>query len=231
MLKHNQKQEIRIQIALIVIFLIFLIPLTNNETLIHLIFPNLNTQSTLMTIAFFVLLVSAVYAFLGLQKNLKQRHSSWRYLVFLIILIWFTSNIRVEIGEKLMTLRPGIRAIEFQIERSKLSYQKDTLGVVNVEGFLTFRNFSDDTIKFRGILYADNFVFFGEDRLPDLTIPNDNPDQYIIVPPKASSVYPLKIKSALEQNSGIYPNYHGTIDRIKNLMISNRQEQRTFKDQ
>jgi len=230
MLRLNQKQEIRIQIAVITLFLILLIPLTNHETLIHIFFPNLNTRTILITGGFFVLLVFAAYAFLGLQKNLKETKSSWRYLVFLIIVIWFTSSLRVEIGEKLMALRPSIDAIEFRTDHSKLSYQKDSLGIVDVEGLLTFRNFSDDTIKFKGILYASNFVLFGKDQLADLIIPNESPDQYIILPPKASFVYPVKVESALEQNSGIHPNYQGTVSRIKRLTIYNSHEQRSFKD-
>lgn len=229
MIKLNRKQEIYIQITAIVIFLVLLIPLANKESIISLVFSNSDIRSYLVGMITFVSFVFAVYSFIRLRINLKQLNSKWRYLLYLVILVWFMSNIRTVIGEQVMSFRNGLNAIVFLVDKSEIKYQKDTLGMVYADGHISFRNFSSDTVVFKGILHGDNFLLQNADSIADIHLPdNELSDKQIEIPPKSTYTYQVKFSTELEVNTLIDSKYNGSINRIRRFTIYSDNEKKIF---
>jgi len=229
MIKLNRKHEILLQILFIAFFLILIIPLGNNETFINLIFPNANNRSYSVGWLNFVVFVFAVYSFVKLRKNLKQLNSKWRYLLYLVIFIWLITNIRNEIGEQLMSFRKGVSAVEFQIDNSEIQFQKDTLGMVYVNGHIAFRNFSSDTVAFKGVIHGEDFPLMYNDSIADIHFPNHKLlNEKIKIPPKSSYIYQIKFSTKLKINTLIYSTYNGTIKRIRKLTIYYGNKKKIF---
>lgn len=229
MIKLNRKQEIYIEITIIILFLILLIPLANNETVINLIYPNSNIRYNSITGIFFVLFVFAVYSFVRLTKNLKQLNSKWRYLLYLFVLIWLMSNVRTVVGEQIMNFRNGLQAIELQVDNSEIKYQKDSLGMVHAKGHIYFRNFSSDTVAFKGILHGDNFRLHDDDSIADIHFPDIKlSDKQIKIPPKSTYVYHVRFSTGLEATSFFLSNYNGVINKIRRFTIYFDDEKKIF---
>lgn len=229
MIKLNRKHEIYIQITTIVIFLVLLIPLANQENVISLIFTNSNTRSYAVAWIVFVSFVFAVYSFIGLRKKLKQLNSKWRYLLYLVVLVWFMSDIRPVIGEQIMNCRKGLNAIELLGDNSELKYQKDTLGMVYADGYISFRNYSSDTVVFKGILHAENFVLDFADSIADIHLPgNVQLDKQIEIPPKSTYAYQFRFSKKLEENTFIDSKYNRVINRIRKFTIYSDNEKKIF---
>lgn len=229
MIKLNKIQEILLQMMFIVFFLVLLIPLANNETVINLIFPNINIHSYPIGYLYFVIFVFAVYSFMRLRKNLKELNSKWRYLMYLVIFIWLTSDVRAAVGERIMNYRNGLQAIELLVNKSEIKYQKDTLGRVYIDGHISFRNYSSHTVGFNGILHGENFLLQYNDSIADIHLPNNElPGKPIEIPPKSNYVYQVKLSTGLEVNTLMYSKYNGAINRIKKFTIYAGKEKRMF---
>ena len=229
MIKLNKKNEILLQILFIVFFLILIIPLGHNETFINLVFPNADSKSFPVGWIHFVVLVFAIYCFVKLRKNLIQLRSKWRYVLYLVIFIWLMTNTRTVIGDQLMSYRKGLNAIEFQFKNSEINYHKDTLGIVHLEGHLKFRNFSSDTVVFKGIIRGKDFHLMYNDSIADIYFPNNElSTEQIRIPPMSSFIYQLKQSKNLEINTLTYSNYNGTINIIDRLTIYSGNQKRIF---
>ncbi len=128
-----------------------------------------------------------------------------------------------------MTFRHGLQAIELQFDKSEINYRKDTLGIVQAEGHITFRNYSSDTIAFKGILHGNNFLLDFADSIGDIVIPNNRfSDKQIKIPPKSIYSYPVKFNTELEINTFKYSNYNGTINKIRKFTIYSDNERTIF---
>lgn len=229
MIRLSKKQEIYIQIGIISLFLIFLIPLPNNETIINLLFSKSITTSNSYYRINFVLFVFTVFAFLRLRKNLKQMNSKWRYLLYFIVIIWIAGGIRTTIGEQIMSFRNGLSAIEFQFDNSEIKYRKDTLGMVHAEGHVFFRNFSSDTVVFRGVLHGENFGLLYNDSIADILVPVVGLlDKQMKIPPNSTKTYPIRFSKELEVNNLLHSAYNGTINKISRFTIYSDNDKRVF---
>lgn len=232
MIRLNQKQEIYIQIGIIFLFLILLIPLPNNETVTNLLFSKSTTRSYLYKGIFFVLFVFTVYSFIRLRKNLKQMNSKWRYLLYFIVIVWIAGDLKATIGEQIMSLRNGFSAVEFQFDNSEIRYRKDSLGMVHGEGHLFFRNFSLDTVVFKGVLHGENFgLLLYNDSIADIVVPTvGSLNKEIVLPPKATKGYPIRFSKELEANTSNNSTYNGTINIIRRFTIYSDIDKRVFID-
>lgn len=229
MIRLSKKQEIYIQIAIILLFLILLIPLPNNETVINLLFSKSTTSSNSYRVIFFVIFVFAVYSFIRLRRNLKQKESKWRYLLYFIVIIWIAGDLKVTIGEPIMSFRNGLNAIEFQFDNSEIQYRKDSLGVVHGEGLISFRNFSSDTVMFKGVLHGENFSPHYDDSISDILVPDVGPlNKEIVIPPKTIKGYPIRFSKELEVNSLIHSTYNGSIKKISRFTIYSDSDKKVF---
>jgi len=234
------KQKISIQISAIIICMILLIPTVYGETVLNFILPTINFRTKSGSGVFFVsnlysviLLLVAVVSFLRLRDNLKKMNSNWRYLLYFIVIMWLTTNIRTIIGEKIMTFRKGLEAVELKFDKSEIRYEKDSLGIIHAEGKITFRNYSSDTVAFKGILYNENFGLMNEDKITDISFPivtSSEKEQFIKIPPKTTYSYPVKFDSKLKVCNSTKSKYSGTINRITRFTIYSDNDKKTFED-
>ena len=230
------KQRISVQIGLFTICLFLLIPTANNETILNFIIPTLRIGSKTGSGVFFVnfnlaLIIIAVVSFFRLRDNLKQINSKWRYLLYLLVFVWLTSNIQKGIGEKVMTFRKGFDVVELQFDKSEIKYNKDSLGIIHAEGKITFRNYGSDTVAFKGILYNENFGLMNEDKITDISFPiviSSEKEQFIKIPPKTTYSYPVKFDSKLKVCNSTESKYNGTINRITRFTIYSDNDKKTF---
>ncbi|MDD2475460.1 MAG: hypothetical protein PHI32_06075 [Dysgonamonadaceae bacterium] len=232
MIKLSKKQEIYIQIGIISLFLILLIPLGNNETVINLLFPKSTIRPNSITGIFFVIFVFAVYSFLRLRKNLKQMDSKWRYLLYFIVIVWIAGDLKATIGEQIMSFRNGLSAIEFQFDNSEIQYRKDSLGVLHGEGHLFFRNFSSDTVVFKGVLHSENFgLLLYNDSITDILVPVVGSfDKEMKIPPKTIRGYPIRFSKELASNALNHSTYNGRINKIRRFTIYSDKDKWVFID-
>lgn len=230
------KQRISIQIGLLTICLFLLIPTANNETILNFIIPTLRIGAKTSSAVFIVnfnlaLIIIAVVSFFRLRDNLKQINSKWRYLLYMVVFIWMSTDLKTEIGEKLMTFRKGFEVVELQFDKSEIKYNKDSLGIIHAEGNITFRNYSSDTVVFKGVLYNENFGLMDKDKIPDIILPTENStefEQYIKIPPKSIFSYPVKFDSKLNVCNSTESKYNGIINRIKKFTIYSDNDKKTF---
>ncbi|HKM44200.1 MAG TPA: hypothetical protein VJY12_01930 [Dysgonamonadaceae bacterium] len=156
-------------------------------------------------------------------------NSKWRYLLYFIVVIWIAGGIRTTIGEQIMSFRNGLSAIEFQFDNSEIKYRKDTLGMVHAEGHVFFRNFSSDTVVFRGVLHGENFGLLYNDSIADILVPVVNPlDKQIKIPPKSTKGYPIRFSKELEVNNLLHSTYNGSINKISRFTIYSDNDKRVF---
>lgn len=229
MIKLNTKQQILLQTFFIAFFLVLTVPLGHNQTFINLAFPNANSRSFPIGWLHFSVLVFAVYAFVKLRKSLIQLKSKWRFVLYLVIVIWLMTNVRTIIGEQLMSHRKGLNSVDFQFEKSEINYQKDTLGMVHLDGDLKFHNYGSDTLAFRGIIHGKDFHLMYNDSIADIHFPNNEFSiEQIKIPPKTTYTYHLKQHKNLEINTLSYSNYKGTINIISKITIYSGSQKRIF---
>jgi len=234
--KMTFKQKISLQTGLLSICLVLMIPTANNETILNFMIPTLRIGSKTGSGIFYlnfnlVLLIIATFSFFRLRDNLKQINSKWRYLLYLLVFVWLTSNIQKGIGEKVMTFRKGFEVIELQFDKSEIKYNKDSLGIIHAEGNITFRNYSSDTVVFKGILYHENFGIINNDTISDIILPTETStelEQYIKIPPKTTYSYPVKFDSKLKVCNSTESKYNGTINRITRFTIYSDNDKKTF---
>ena len=230
------KQRISVQIGLFTICLFLLIPTANNETILNFIIPTLRIGSKTGSGVFFVnfnlaLIIIAVVSFFRLRDNLKQINSQWRYVLYIVVFIWLSTDLKTEIGEKVMTFRKGFEVVELQFDKSEIKYNKDSLGIIHAEGNITFRNYSSDTVVFKGILYHENFGIINNDTISDIILPTETStelEQYIKIPPKTTYSYPVKFDSKLKVCNSTESKYNGTINRITRFTIYSDNDKKTF---
>ncbi|MFV0593378.1 MAG: hypothetical protein ACK5M7_18540, partial [Draconibacterium sp.] len=145
------------------------------------------------------------------------------------IIIWFSSNISTVAGKEIMSRRNGLNAIELQLDKSKISYKKDTLGMIHTDGRIYFRNYSSDTVAFNCTLYGKSFLLMYNDSVADIHLSdNKSPGKQIAVLPKSTYSCPFKFSVKLEKNNLIYSTYSGTIDRIGPLAIYTEDKRKVF---
>ncbi len=209
--------------------MVLTIPLEHNQTFINLAFPNANSRSFPIGWVHFSVMVFAIYAFVKLRKSLIQLKSQWRFVLYLVVIIWLVTNVRTAIGEQLMSHRKGLNSVDFQFENSEINYRKDTLGMVHLDGDLKFHNYSSYTLVFRGIIRGKDFHLMYNGSIADIHFPNNEfSTEQIKIPPKASYTYQLKQSKSLDINTLNYSNYNGTINIISKLTIYDGSQRRTF---
>ena len=232
------KQRISIQIGLLIICIFLLIPIANKETILNLIIPTFRIGSKSGSGVFFVnfnlaLIIVAVVSFFRLRDNLKQINSKWRYVLYIFVFVWIVTDIKTEVGEKVMTLRKGLDVVELQFDKSEIKYNKDSLGILHAEGNITFRNYGSDTVVFKGILYNENFGLMDKDKIQDIILPTINSaelEQNIKIPPKSTFSYPVKFDSKIEVCNSTNSKYNGTINRMTRFTIYSDNDKKTFED-
>jgi len=232
------KQKISIQIGLFTICMFLLIPTANHETILNFIIPTLRIVSRTGSGVFFVnynlaLIIIAIFSFFRLRDNLKQINSQWRYVLYIVVFIWLSTNINTEVGEKVMSFRKGLNVVEFKTDKSELEFNKDSLGIIHAEGNLTFRNYGSDTIVFKGVLQGKDINLMYGDELADITFPDmnsSNKEKYIKISPKSTYSYPVKFDSKLKVCNSAQSNYNGTVNRITRFTIYSDNERKTFED-
>ncbi len=230
MARLSDHQKTYIQIALIVGFLILCIPLANNETVISLIYPGADVGYNSISGIFFVLFVLSVYAFVKLRKTLKQKKSRFRFLLYVIVAIWFLTGIRNAVGEQIMANRKGIQAIELLAERSKIKLKRDSLGIIHANGNIVFRNFSSDTVEFKGILHGENFRLRTGDSVADIHFPELNQvTSKIKLWPNSIHTYQFEVSKALLKQGGLpSSNYNRTIEGVGKFTVYSQDQKKTL---
>lgn len=225
-----KKERITLIIYVLLIFfgLIAMIPFSNGRNLIDLLFPTLDrrTESNVFfvsNIVNIVLLLISTLCFFKLRDYLKKKKSNWRYVLYVVIFLWFATTIKATIGDKIMSYGIGIKTIELLHDESSITYTVDSTGMFHAEGTLVFKNYSADTMFFSGILHKSNFTTIYTLNYPDIRIPlSDGADseRQLSIPPLSTIHYPIEYTEKLMGGAGKYSNkLYGTIDRISTFTV------------
>lgn len=128
-----------------------------------------------------------------------------------------------------MSFRNGLGAVGFQFDNSEIHYRKDTLGMVHGEGHITFRNFSSDTVVFKGVLHGENFFRHFNDSVADILVPDvGSLDKHMKIPPNTTKAYPISFSKELEVNNLIHSTYNGSINIISRFTIYSDNDKKVF---
>ena len=150
--------------------------------------------------------------------------------MYFVVFIWLATNIKAVVGEKVMSFRKGLQAIEFKFDQSKLNLRVDSLGIMHVQGEITFRNYGSDSVTFQVILHKEDF-FFLERNITDIILPEKvdaESDKNIKIPPKTTLSYPVDIESKLTGLKIPTTKTSGSISIIQKITIISENERKTF---